>query len=325
MKATPLISEVSESYKNKNDFIHKINLAWLYFILLILILGVIYFYSVYRNEYLSILIPFTKIWPITMILVGISIFRVTNFSSFAVGFLLVSSLVAITIASIFVQTALIKDITETKLVSVLDVSKIDSKINLMLTNAKLEDANVNFLKVESISNYDSLDINSYKDDSGAEQITLNHNGLPNGVGSYSKITNVVFPNSIPAMLDLQSMFSKLDVNFKTLKISSGNFDLVGSDANIVVSGIDNSAAINIKSILSQVNLTVDSNINVTFSASSNMTQQDLVGLKPSIIDNRIYKSINTDGIDSSKKDERPELIITLSSTLSKVTIIQKDI
>lgn len=325
MNVDPFTSEVSDVPKNKNNFIHKINLAWLYLILLILILGLIYFYSVYSNEYLSILVSFTKVWPIAMILVGISIFRVNNFSSFAVGFLLVSSLVGITIASIFVQTALIKDISYTQSVPVSSINQLDAKINLMLTKASLSVSNINLFKGESLSNYDNLEITNYKEDSETEQITLNHNSLPNGLGSYSKNTTIIFPNSIPAAFDIKSTFSQLEANLKTLKISSGEFDLIGSDANILISDVDKSAALSVKSVLSQVNLIVDDNINVTFSSSASLTEQEIIGLYPSVIDNRIYKSNSTEVLDPEQKDERPELVITLNSTLSKVKIIQQDI
>lgn len=323
MKATPLTSESSEV--NKNNFIAKINLALLYFILLILILSLIYFYSVYSNDYLSVVVPFTKVWPIAMILVGISIFRVTNFSSFAVGFLMVSSLVAITVASIFVQTAWIKDFYYTQSVPALDVGQVDAKINLILTNARLTASNTNFFKGDSLSNYNNLEISNYEDDSGVEKITLNHNGLPNGFGSYNKNTDIVFPNLIPASFDIKSRLSKLDSNFKTLKISSGDFDFIATNAEIVVSEVDKSAVLNIKSLLSQVDLIIDDNINVTFSSSSSFTKQELIGLSPSIVNRSIYKSNNTETLDPNQKADRPELVITLNSTLSKIKIIQKDI
>lgn len=315
-------SELSE-VQNKNNFIFKINLAWIYILLLILVL--IYFYLGSQASYFSILVSFAKIWPIAMILVGISIFRVNNFSSFAVGLLLVFFLMAITISSIFVPKTLVKDVFYTQSVPVSGASEVDARINLILTKANFSNSNINVFKGNSLSNYDDLEISNYKDPSGSERITLNHDGLPDGLGSYSKNTDIIFPSSIPFSFDIKLILSKLESNFKSFTMTSSVLDLIGSNAEIVISDLDKSSSINIKSTLSQVNLVIDDSINVTFSASSSLTQQEVVGFSPSTVDNRIYKSNRPENLETEQKDERPELVITLNSTLSKVKIIQQDI
>lgn len=322
---TPFIDELEENTDNETRFVKKISLVKLYLVLMLLVFSVIYFYSVYNGEYLSIFVPLTKIWPIAVILVGISIFQVHNTASFSLGFFIVVSLVSITISTIFLQSGLIKSLPYTSLTPISDINRIDTKINLILSQSVIEASNINVFRADSISNYDNVRVDSYKNDSSIADIVLNHNKIPSGLGSYSKNTKIIFPNSIPASLGIKSRFSGVEANLKGLKVSNSSFDIVGSNLNIIITDIEQNSSLNIISTLSQVNLIVDDNIDITFASSALLTKKEVIGLSPSIVDPLIYKSNNIDKGDLQQTNNRPELIVNLTSTMSTFKITQKDL
>lgn len=321
---------ITEDYvKNQNDANKtselKISLAKIYLILLLLSGGAIYFYSVYQDDYLQLLIPYTVIWPISLILVGISIFRVKNTASFSVGFFITSLSVGLTIVSIFVYSTNVKNNLDTKLISVQDVKQLVINIDLVATKSTIKSDNKNLFLADFSSNYDKANINNYTDENKIENIKLDQKSFPPGLGSYSKFTNITLPKNIPTTFDAKINLSIGSIDLSEINLASGIFDIRNSQLEIKINNLNNNdSKIDIKSRLSNINLLISKDIKVDIVDNSEFSKVEFEGMEKDNTNDSIYRtSINSQLNTNNNLSDKKKLTINLNSTLSNVRIIQK--
>lgn len=311
----------------------KINLAQVYLILLLLSGGGIYFYSVYQDNYLQLLIPYTVIWPISLILIGISIFRVKNTASFSVGFFITALSVGLTIVSIFVYSTNVKANLDTKLISIKDTKQLSLEIDLVATDAKIKSDNKDILVGDFNSNYEIAKINNYKDENKIENIQFSQVAFPPGLGSYNKSTNISVPKSIPAIYDINMNLVQGTIDLSGGDLISGSFDIQNSQVKIIMQNLDikNESKLDIKSRLSSIEIVIAKDIGVDLIKISRFSRIDLDDMddKLETENNKVYRT-ETDLKDESKKNEKEpvnlgkkKLFINLNSTLSNIKITQK--
>jgi len=314
----------SQNDKNKTNEL-KISLAKIYLILLLLSGGAIYFYSVYQDDYLQLLIPYTVIWPISLILVGISIFRVKNTASFSVGFFITSLSVGLTIVSIFVYSTNVKNNLETKVIPIQDFKQLVLDIDLVATKATIKSDDKNLFLGDISSNYDKADIKYYTNENNIENIQLEQNSLPPGLGSYSKSTNIILPKAMPTNFDAKINLSIVSIDFSEMDLSSSIFDIQNSQLEIKIDDLkNNNSKIDIKSRFSNITLLISKDIQVDMVDNSEFSSIEFEGMEKDNTNNSIYRTNISYQLGANEKlVNKKKLVINLSSTLSKVTIIQK--
>ena len=323
---------VDNKNNNKSNEL-KINLAQVYLILLLLSGGVIYFYSVYQDDYLQLLIPYTVIWPISLILIGISIFRVKNTASFSVGFFITALSVGLTIVSIFVYSTNVKAHLDTKLISIKDTKQLALEINLVATDAKIKSDNKDILVGDFNSNYEIAKINNYKDENKIENIQFSQQAFPPGLGSYNKSSNISVPKSIPAIYDINMNLVRSSIDLSGIKLISANFDIQNSQVELTIQNLDvkNDSKLDIKSRLSNIDLVISKDIEVNLINTSDFSQVKFEGMvmQNKDKDKSTYKTdINIQGKTKSESEDKnmtdkQKLFINLNSTLSNIKITQK--
>lgn len=323
---------VDSKNNNKSNEL-KINLAQVYLILLLLSGGGIYFYSVYQDDYLQLLIPYTVIWPISLILIGISIFRVKNTASFSVGFFITALSVGFTIVLIFVYSTNVKAHLDTKLISIKDTKQLALEINLVATDAKIKSDNKDILVGDFNSNYEMAKINNYKDENKIENIKFSQVAFPPGLGFYNKSTNISVPKSIPAIYDINMNLVRSSIDLSGIDLISANFDIQNSQVEITIQNLDikNDSKLDIKSRLSNIDLVISKDVEVDFINNSDFSQVSFEGMvkKNSDKDQSIYRTdINIqdevkENLEDKDKLNKKKLIISLNSTLSNIKITQK--
>ena len=315
--------------QTKNEL--KINLTKVYLILLLLSGGAIYFYSVYQDDYLQLLIPYTVIWPISLILVGISIFRVKNTASFSVGFFITSLTVGLTIVSIFVYSTNIKDNLDTKLIQLKDTKQLIVNADIVATNATIKSDNRNIFLGDFSSNYDKANIINYKDESKIENIQLSQKSFPPGLGSYSKSATIAFPTVIPTSFNMKINLSRVSTDLSGMNLISGIFDIQNSQLEMTIKDLDikDESKLDIKSRFSNIDLVISKDIQMEIIKNSDFSQVSFEGIEQDNTNGLIYRTnINSqDEIKEKPEDEdkinKKKLIITLNSTLSNIRVTQK--
>lgn len=302
---------LEENYKKHKNI--KINLGQIYILLLSISGFIIYFYSVYKNDYLKLIIPYTILWPISIIFIGISIFRVKNTAAFSLGFFITTLSVGLTITSVFVYSYNIKDYMNTSLFSTNDIKSINTKINLVDTNGTIKVEDKNLFKADFYSNYDNGKYSNYIENN-INNIILEQPLLPSGFGSYDKSSDIIFPISQPTSLDIKFNLSSADINLSKMKLLVGSINAKNSRINIIAKelDIDKDITIEINSFLSDIILTISGDTDIVLSNSSNLSQNKFIGFEQDSSNLNIYKF---EGSASNKK-----IMINLVSTLSRINI-----
>lgn len=303
-------NNLEENYKKQKEL--KINLGKIYIFLLSISVGIIYFYSVYQDDYLKLIIPYTVLWPISIIFIGISIFRVKNTASFSTGFFITTLSVGLTITSVFVYSSSIKENKHTSLFSLNDINSINTKINLVGTNMIIKAEDKNFFKADFSSNYDAGIYRNYIDNDNVNNIILEQPLLPRGFGYYHKSSDIILPIDKPVSFDIKLNLSSADINLSNMKLLGGSIDSKNSRINIIAKelDIDKDTTLEINSLLSEINISISGDIDILLSNSSNLSHSKFIGLGKDNSNLNIYK---LEGSSGNKK-----LIINLISTLSKI-------
>jgi len=304
-------TNVEESSSSKKEI--KINLGVIYVFLLVISVAVIYFYSVYQDDYLKIIIPYTILWSISIMVIGISIFRVKNTAAFSIGFFITTMSVGLTLTYIFVYSNNVKEYKNTIILPTKDISAINTNINLVDTDTTIRVEDKNFFKADLNSNYDS---GNYSDsiDNGINNIKLEQSLFPQGLGSYDKLANITFPGKIPISFDLKLNLSSANIDLSKIKFLGATMDIKNSKVDIIAKDLDieKDTTVNIKSFFSEINFLISGDIDIVLSELSTLSQNQFIGLKKDSANVNLYK---VEGSDSKKT-----LIINIASTISKINI-----
>lgn len=337
-----IIDNNLEEESSKNRII-KFNFGKIYLFLLIFSFAFIYFYSVYQDGYLTILIPYRVLWSIAIIVIGISMLRIKNTGAFSLAFFITTLSVGITITSIFAYSSNIQDNINTSIIPINDAKELAFDINFASTQAKISSEESNIFKGDFSSNYDTLISSNYMNENQVESIKLEQNSIPPGIGAYTKSANMVLPTSIPTELKLNSNLSSLDINFNNIKLKSGYIKLNNSVFDMIIKDINlnEDVVLDISSNLSRLNIIISKDIPIIISNSSSLSQTEFIGVNKSDGSSNVYQTLVQESIpdqasfsdeiaeeDTStepKKEikESKKLIINLKSTLSSIKITQK--
>jgi hypothetical protein len=320
---------IEEKVSKKRDI--KVNFGQIYIFLLIFSGSLIYFYSVYQNNYLSIFIPYRILWPISIIFIGISILRAKNTAAFSIGFFITTLSVGITITSFFVYSTNVENNVSNSMIPIMNASGISSNIELVATQAKLKSEDINMFKGEVISNYDKINFINYRDQNNIENIKLEQTLFPPGIGSYNKSSNIVFPTDIPISFNINSNVSSIDIELSNLKLKSSSIKSNNSNIDLVIKDInlDEEVILDISSNLSRLNIIISKDIPIIVSNSSTLSQTEFLGIIKNPNASNVYQTTIQDysleELFSSEKsqEEAKKLIINLRSTLSQIKITQK--
>lgn len=334
-------NNMEKKSSKRNDI--KINFGRVYFFLVLVIGSIIYFYSVYQNNYLTILISYKILWPILIILIGISMLRVRNKGAFSLALFITILSVGMTITSIFVYSSSIKNNIYNIEFPIKDFKELAFDINLTASKTKISSENIDFFKSNFVSNYDTLISNNYMDENKVENVKLEQNIFPPGIGAYTKDSNMIFPTNIPIELKLNSNLSIMDINLTDIKLKSGYIKINNSILDMVIENTDivEDVVLDINSNLSRLNIVISKDIPITISNSSSLSQTNFIGIEKTADESNIYQTVVQESIpnQTSYSDEifeiepntetekeikeSKKLIINLKSTLSQVNVTQK--
>jgi hypothetical protein len=313
----------NELTKNKFD----INFTKLYFIFLIMSISYIYYYYIYQDNILSIQMEYTSIWPILLILVGLSIFKAKNLLSFIIGLGFVIFALALTLNAIFINASDIINVMASEDVSINASSKLTLAMNFVSSQTNIESSENDVLKLDSLSNYDQLQLSSYTDTNNVKNINIDNKLFPIGFGAYTKNSDIKLPNEIPISLQINTNLSSIKANLYNMKLESGRMKFNNSIVDLVIKDINLSqdVVLDINSNFSIMNVIIHKDIPVTVLYSSNLSQSEFLGLNKTSNTSNVYQTpIQENGADSEELlKESKKLIINLDSNLSQIKITQK--
>jgi hypothetical protein len=306
--------------KKINPFLGILShLATLYILILGISLAVIYYQGVYQNNSLYIYAPFTHIWPIALIAVGLSIFRVKSSASLMVGVFLLILAIIITSFSVSIRKDAIESNTQTISSSMSGMKSINTDMSFNTTDISIKGGESD-IDGKYISNYGILanSITTYKD--SVRNINLQQLDIKPGFGLYSKKVTLIFPKNIPAIFDINANLSLLSLDLKDILLKSANFTLKGSEASINLDQIEKESTLNITSTASRVTVTIPANTKVLLSTNHRFTTNDFIGFTQKGEDSKLYESSNYKDLDDN---EEKTLGVNLNSTFSQIKVIQQ--
>jgi hypothetical protein len=311
---------IESGEKKTNPFLRVFShLGVLYILILGLSLGIVYYQGVYQDHYLSLFIPFSHIWPLALIAVGLSIFRVKSLASLSVGVLLMVLAITITMSSVFIKTAAIAPNTQTISGSINDVKSIYTDMAFIAVDLSIKGGGYS-IDGEYTSNYGILTNTLSLDQDFVQNIGLKQLDIQPGFGSYSKKINLILSDNIPTIFDITANISSLSLDLEQVLLKSASITLRGSEASISLKQVDTTATLNITSTASRVTITIPRNSKVLLSTSHSFTQNDFIGLVQKGGDSRLYESSNY----QVSGDEKGEIVkVNLNSTFSQIKVIQE--
>ena len=312
-----LIAQEENSVKEPKS---SINLGVLYILILGILMIIVSFYGVYRNQNLVIYIPFVKIWPLLLIAVGLSIFKVKGSSSLSTGFFLMVLTLGLTIGSVFVQADTIQEQKSTFVERVQNTQSITMDMDINSTQLTVDRGQDNQAKSDFVSNYTTIESNIYQDEKAVMNVDINQLDFSPGIGNYRNELMMNMPSSNPLSMELDANLSDITLNLGDLLIQSLDLSLTGSRASIQVGRIESESVLNLTMMGSIVDITIPQGINVLLSTSNTFTISNIVGLAKRPQESRIYESLV-----KSSSDDAPlsTLIINLNATFSQVNLTQK--
>jgi len=296
-----------ESISSKKEI--KINLVIIYIFLLSI--AIIYFSYLDKDNYLKIRMPYTILWPILIMLIGISIFRVKNKISFFLGLFITILSVGLTITSIFGYSSNIKQYRYNNTFPINDNSVIDIDLNLVDTDTNIKSVNKNFFEADFKSNYDSGNY-SYSLENNADNIKLEQSLFPQGLGSYDKLANITFPSEIPISFDFKLNLSSANIDLSKIKFLGATMDIKNSKVDIIAKDLDieKDTTVDIKAFFSEINILISGDMNILLTDSSTLSQNKFIGFEKD--NSNIYK------LESGAN--KNQLIMNLKSNISKINI-----
>lgn len=321
-----------ESFKSHDI---KINFGKLYLFLLIFSTALIYYYSVYQDNYLTILIPYKVLWPVSIILIGLSMLRAKNTAAFSLSFFITILSVGITITSIFVYPSSMQNNIFTSLIPINDTKGASFDIKLISTQAKISSEVGTIFRGDFVSNYDTLISNNYMDENKIENIKIEQNFLPPGLGAYTKSSDIILPTNIPTVFKMVFNVSSIRADLSNIKLESGAIKVNNSILDMVIKDIDldENVTLDMNSNFSFIDIVISKNIPVILSYSSNLSQSEFIGIDKSTSSSNVYQTSvqeTPSGQESSpdlgSKEEVKEpnqLIINLNSNFSRIKVTQK--
>lgn len=295
------------------------HLGLIYILILGISLGIVYFQGVYQGNYLSIYIPFSHIWPLALIAVGLSLFQVKSSASLSVGIFLMVLAITITMFSVFIRVDAIDSTTKTISASSNGVKSIYADISAISTDISIKGGMAD-VRAEYISNYGILTNSIEVDRDSIQNITLEQLDTQPGFGSYNKNISLILPNTIPAIFDITANISPLSLDLQGIILKSANITLRGSETSIILDQVESTSNLNINSTASQVTITIPRNIKVLLSTSHTFTDNNFVGLSQKGVDSRVYESNN---YQASSEGEEKTVTVNLNSTFSQIKVIQQ--
>lgn len=296
-----------ESISSKKEI--NINLVIIYIFLLSI--AIIYFSYLDKDNYLKIRMPYTILWPILIMLIGISIFRVKNKISFFLGLFITILSVGLTITSIFGYSSNIKQYKYNNTFPITDNSAIDIDLNLVDADTHIKSANKNFFEADFKSNYDSGNY-TYSLENNSDNIKLEQSLFPQGLGFYDKLANITFPSEIPISFDLKLNLSSANIDLSKIKFLGATMDIKNSKVDIIVKDLDieKDTTVDIKSFFSEINILISGDVNILLTDSSTLSQNKFIGFEKD--NSNIYK------LESGAN--KNQLIMNLKSNISKINI-----
>ena len=306
--------------KKINPFLGILShLATLYILIVGISLGVIYYQGVYQNNSLYIYVPFTHIWPIVLIAVGLSIFRVKSSASLIVGVFLLILAITITSFSVSIRKDAIESNTQTISSSMSGMKSINTNMSFNTTDISIKGGESD-IDGKYISNYGLLANSITTDKDSVRNINLQQLDIKPGFGLYSKKVTLIFPKNIPAIFDINANLSLLSLDLKDILLKSANFTLKGSEASINLDQIEKESTLNITSTASRVTVTIPANTKVLLSTNHRFTTNDFIGFTQKGEDSKLYESSNYKDLDDN---EEKTLGVNLNSTFSQIKVIQQ--
>jgi hypothetical protein len=309
----------SEEQKS-NSFLGVFShLGRIYILILIIILGVIYYQRIYQANNIYIYIPFSDIWPLALITVGLSIFRVKSLLSLGIGISLMILAITFTMFSVFIRTDAIEPNTQIISNSINNTKSIYTNMSLTAGDIGVKGGGID-INGQYTSNYGVLTNTIAVDKDLVQNINLKQLDIQPGFGSYSKKLDIIFPNNIPAIFDINTNISSLSLDLKEILLQSANITLRGSEASINLGQIETTSTLNISATASRVTITIPRNIKVLLATSHSFTTNNFIGLTKKDVDSRIYESIDYQVLN---RDEEKTITVNLNSTFSQIKVVQQ--
>jgi hypothetical protein len=311
---------IESGEKKTNPFLRIFShLGTIYILILGLSLGIVYYQGVYQNNYLYIYVPFIYIWPLALIAVGLSIFRVKSLVSLIVGLFLLVSAITITSFSVPIRKDTIESNTQTVSGSINDVKSIYTDMAFTAADLSIKGGGYG-IDGEYTSNYGILTNTLSLDQDFVQNIGLKQLDIQPGFGSYSKKINLILSDNIPTIFDITANISSLSLDLEQVLLKSASITLRGSEASISLKQVDTTATLNISSTASRVTITIPRNSKVLLSTSHSFTQNDFIGLVQKGENSTLYESSNY----QVSGDEKEKIVkVNLNSTFSQIKVIQE--
>lgn len=277
--------------------VKKINFGLLYIGLMIVVLGIVYYFR--EKNGITIFIPFNKFWSILLIFSGLSIIAARTFKMIVVGVFLTLFVVYLSVLT------LVKPINYLQIVKEENTFILDNNLQYdVLLDNQATDINLkssdNIKNIESLfeSNYTNLKPEMVSDN--GKKIIYKNNETWKGVGNYYKNLNLDFPINNDYNFTIIGSYNNINLSLNNLRMKNLVMNSRLSNITIDLKGIQSDMSLDINTTLSSLKIENIQDIGIELIINNMVSNLNIKDLVKETNDNKIiYKSNDFD--NKSKK------------------------
>ncbi len=297
----------------------QVNFGTLYLGLTLIILGLTYYYGAAYMSSLRVMVSYARLWPLAMIVLGLTLYRSRSRSTFAVGVLISLLAVMTTVTTVLVQD----DRLELKNAQY----TVPSNPNIQESNILIENpagkltilggsSEGRFIDAYYESNYaDFVPANIEKENTYL--ISLSQRDLWQGVGNYYKSMTARLSDSVPTSLTVRGTAMSTVMDLSSVQLRELDVTVQASDLNLTLGNTVERSDISIDSAASAITIFYPADVGVEIIYDGTLTTTNFDG----------FDGLNTEPEGVYRSENYNESIsrsrLTISANVSRVTVVQQ--
>lgn len=313
-KAAFLPEEESQKTQS-NTSPHQVNFGTLYLGLTLIILGLIYYYSATYMSSLRVMVSYARLWPLTMIILGLALFRSRSPKTFAVGLLIALLAVLTTVTTVLVQDDRL-ELKNAQYSVPVNESIQESSILIENPAGKLTvlggASQERFIDAYYESNYAEFTPDLIQKDT-TYQISLRQGELWRGVGNYYKSMTARIADNIPTSLTVRGTAMGTVMDLSSIQLRELNLTIRASDVNLTLGNTVERNNISIDSTASAITIFYPEEVGVEIIYTGALSTTNFPGFEPTSAG---YQSRNFDQATSRSR-------LTINSNVSRITVVKQ--
>ncbi len=298
---------------------HPVNFGTLYLGLTLIILGLIYYYSATYMSSLRVMVSYARLWPLTMIILGLALYRSRSAKTFAVGILIALLAVLTTVTTVLVQDDRL-DLKNAQYSVPANQTIKESNILIENPAGKLTvlggASEGKFIDAYYESNYAEFAPDLVEKDN-AYLISLRQGELWRGVGNYYKSMTARISDSVPTSLTVRGAAMATVMDLSSIQLTELDVTIRASDLNLTLGNKVERSNVSIDTTASAITIFYPQDVGVEIIYTGTVSTTNFEGFEMNTsAEDGVYQSKNFNQATSRSR-------LTINSNVSRVTVVKQ--